>query len=294
MAFQDIKPIDSWKFYCDLALRRANAAAEQLRSKAFKGRFEKSKGIEMQKISIIRNTLHNKLTDIIRSFPDFDKLTQFYQELVKITIDYEMLMHSLGALTSARKKIVDLFIEYNRRFIRTKEQGKLNVLRREFAGRSFSVMKTIRKNLEFLEEARKILSDFPSIKHEMNKAAIAGFPNVGKSTLLTKISKSKPEIAAYAFTTKRLNIGYYEKYGKKIQLIDTPGTLNRLEKMNFIEKQAYVAMKYAADAIIYVFDLTEEYPLKDQVKLYDMIKEFRKPIIIYLSKTDITDKGILL
>ncbi len=65
----------------------------------------------------------------------------------------------------------------------------VNVARREFAGRAFSVMKQIRKELEFLEQARKILSEFPSIKSDMKKIAIAGFPNVGKSTLLAKISK---------------------------------------------------------------------------------------------------------
>ena len=81
-------------------------------------------------------------------------------------------------------------------------------------------------------------------------------------------------------------IGYIEN----IQLLDTPGTLNRFNKMNDIEQQAYLVMKLVAEKIIYIFDLTEPYPLKDQIKLYERIKELGKPVIIYLSKTDILDK----
>jgi GTP1/Obg family GTP-binding protein len=60
--------------------------------------------------------------------------------------------------------------------------------------------------------------------------------------------------------------------------------------MNKIEQEAYLALKYVADKIIYIFDLTEPYPIEDQIKLYNRLKELNKPIIIYLSKTDILEK----
>ena len=60
--------------------------------------------------------------------------------------------------------------------------------------------------------------------------------------------------------------------------------------MNSIEKQAFLVMKIVAKKIIYIFDLTEPYPLKDQIVLYEKVKAFGKPVIIYLSKTDILDK----
>lgn len=293
MGFQEIKRVEDYKFYCDLALRRANAVAEDYRKKTKGDRFTKSKKIELQKMVVIRNTLYEKMSDIMKSFPDFDRMTEFYQELVKVVLDYPMLMQSLGAVNGARYKLGDLFSDYNNKYKKVTEPERLNVVRREFVGRAFSVIKSVRKSLEFLEESRRLLVEFPSIKHEMKKVAIAGFPNVGKSTLMSKISKAKPEIAAYAFTTKRLNLGNYENDDKKMQLIDTPGTLNRPEKMNFVEKMAYVAMKHAADLIIYVFDLTEEYPIDDQIKLYEQIRGYKKPIIIYLSKTDILENDVV-
>jgi nucleolar GTP-binding protein len=137
------------------------------------------------------------------------------------------------------------------------------------------------------------MADFPVIKTDLFSVCIAGFPNVGKTTLLSKLTVSKPDIQAYAFTTKQLNLGYAEMQGQKIQFIDTPGTLARPEKMNNIEKQAYLAIKYVADLVLYIFDITEPYPLEDQKKLLENLKEFRKPIILYLSKTDILEQDLI-
>jgi GTP1/Obg family GTP-binding protein len=38
---------------------------------------------------------------------------------------------------------------------------------------------------------------------------------------------------------------------------------------------------------VFVFDLTEPYPISDQLKLFENVKEIRKPVIIYLSKKDL-------
>ncbi len=61
--------------------------------------------------------------------------------------------------------------------------------------------------------------------------------------------------------------------------------------MNSIEKQAYLAIKYLSEKIIYIFDLTEAcgYEIEQQVNLFKKLKEeFKeKEIIIFLSKTDL-------
>ena len=108
-----------------------------------------------------------------------------------------------------------------------------------------------------------------------------------------KLTGSKPEIDSYPFTTKRINVAYIKEDKKKIQLLDVPGTLNRFNKMNDIEKQAELVINYLADLIVYVFDLTENYPLENQVKLFDNIKKLNKKIIVYLSKTDLIEEKIV-
>ena len=85
-------------------------------------------------------------------------------------------------------------------------------------------------------------------------------------------------------------VGYLVSDEKKIQVLDTPGTLNRPNKMNEIEKYAWLAMKYAADEIIYIFDPTEQYPFDEQVKLYFRIKELGKKMVVYVSKCDLISR----
>ena len=49
-------------------------------------------------------------------------------------------------------------------------------------------------------------------------------------------------------------------------------------------------MRDVAQAIVYVFDLTEtSYELSEQIKLYNDIKKMDKEIIVYFSKSDILD-----
>jgi GTP1/Obg family GTP-binding protein len=64
--------------------------------------------------------------------------------------------------------------------------------------------------------------------------------------------------------------------------------------MNPIEKQAYLAMKHVSNLIIYVFDLTLTYPIKDQVKLYKRVLDFGLPMIVYFSKNDLIDEKEIL
>jgi nucleolar GTP-binding protein len=287
MSFNDIPKIESVQWYLDLAFRNANKKAKDI--KAQKGPKEDTiKKAEIAKINEVRRTLTRHLTLILTSFPSIDGMAEFYQELVRTTLDYRELKQSLGALNWASKKLDEFAAAYTSKVRKCREFRVMISYPKEFYGRASSVMKQVKKSLLFLDKARQAFRDFPSIKQGIFTVAIAGFPNVGKTTLLTKLTSAKPEIAAYAFTTKKLNTGYSTIDNHKVQFIDTPGTLNRFEKMNPIERQAYLAIKYCADLIIFVFDTSDQtYEAETQLKLLTTLKRHRKPIIVYLSKTDI-------
>ncbi|MBW3004000.1 50S ribosome-binding GTPase [Candidatus Woesearchaeota archaeon] len=291
MNFQSLKNVEDYKFFLDVAFSRAKKAGDDMRSQKLRGtRLDKSRKIELAKLDKIKETLKDHFNMIIKSYPAFDDLPEFYKELIKATLEYKEIKKSLAAVNWAKEKVAFFHNEFKNKILKTKHLESVNQYRRQFYGRISSVVRQIRKNLEYLEYARKIMRDYPAIKTGMKTVAIFGFPNVGKTTLLSKLTKSRPEIKSYPFTTKGINIAYMNVDHKSVQIVDTPGTLNRFEKMNNIEKVAYLALKYLAEDVVYVFDITEPFPLKDQVKLYKALKRMQKKVYVYLSKTDVLKK----
>jgi len=284
MNFQNIKTVEQPDIYVQKALR-ASKKGRKIRCK------DKSKQLkleELQRVQIYKNTLYDELQKIIKGFPSFEDLNPFYKELIDSQISVDNLRVEISKLSWMRQKIIHLFKDYHGRMKGTESFIKVKKFQREFYGRTSSLLKSSKKTFDFLEKSRKVMKGFPSIKTKMKTICIVGFPNVGKSTLLKNLTGADVPIEPYAFTTKSLLIGYIDK---DIQVIDTPGTLNRYNKMNNIEKQAYLAIKHLAEKIVYVFDPSETcgYEVDKQIELLKYLeKEFNdKEIIIFISKIDI-------
>lgn len=70
-------------------------------------------------------------------------------------------------------------------------------------------------------ETKKIVLELKTIAD----VGLIGFPNVGKSTLLAKLTKANPKIANYHFTTLSPNLGVCEYYDDKCVIADIPGLI---------------------------------------------------------------------
>jgi len=283
MNFQDLNKIEPAKVYLDIAFR----AGRSLQKSKIKDKFKFMKTSAFASIETASRSLTSNLENILKKFPVIDELPEFYVELIRTTLDYRHLKKSLGAVRWALQSITRLQRDYLLKIKKDINIKYINMNKKEFYGRVSSVLKQIDKELAYIDTARITMKRFPNVKTSRFTAAIAGYPNVGKSSILKGLTQSTPEIKEYAFTTKDLNIGYMDK----IQLIDTPGTLDR-EKMNPIEHQAYLVQKLVCNTIILVIDPTETcgYSTKKQMQLAKKIRDFKKPVIIVHNKLDLNQE----
>ena len=274
----------------DKGFSRGKKAADLLRTQKIPKHL-KGKKIEERRVVTACQVIKDKLKSILDAVPEIEELHPFYQDYIDITVGVDSMKQALGALNWAYGILAQLEREYSRKFKRNPSE-RASSIQREAYGRIASVVNKIEKDLDFLDFAKSKLRNMPTIDFEATTIVIAGFPNVGKSTLLRQISGADPQVADYPFTTKGIQIGHTERHWKSIQIIDTPGLLDRpVLEMNDIELNAIVALEHLADAILFIFDGSETcgFHLESQ---YNLLKQIEKifgeiPIIYLFNKMDI-------
>ena len=120
--------------------------------------------------------------------------------------------------------------------------------------------------MQYLEEVRKHLSRLPNIDPFLPTVLFFGFPNVGKSSFINKVSKAKVEESPMPFSTQNLFVGHNEYKNVKIQYIDSPGVLDRpLDQRNTIEMQSITALAHLKCVVVYIVDISEScgYDIQD-------------------------------
>lgn len=123
---------------------------------------------------------------------------------------------------------------------------------------------------------------------------IIGFPNVGKSTLLSKISAAKPKIANYHFTTLSPNLGVVKYYDNSFVAADIPGLIEGAADgaglgHDFLRHIERTRM------LLHVVDVSGcegRDPIEDFVKINNELKNYSKtlaklPQVIALNKCDV-------
>ncbi len=122
---------------------------------------------------------------------------------------------------------------------------------------------------------------------------LVGFPNAGKSTLLSHISKARPKIAAYPFTTLAPNLGivpYRDFYS--FVVADIPGLIEGAHTGKGLGHQ-FLRHIERTRALAYILDISDEDPanelaiLKNEIASYSDVLT-RKPSMVILNKIDIT------
>ncbi len=160
-----------------------------------------------------------------------------------------------------------------------------------YAGRARSAIERCWEDIQLLKKFRAFIRKIPPVK-DIPTVVLAGFPNVGKSTLLGTLTGSKPKVAPYPFTTKSIMIGYMKCLYQPVQVLDTPGILDKpLDKLKKEEKIAFSAILHAADLIVFILDPLQ--PLDPQVRLLNSIKNYTNcPVIVVQNKVDAAGRAV--
>ena len=127
---------------------------------------------------------------------------------------------------------------------------------------------------------------------------LVGFPNAGKSTLLSKVSAAKPKIADYPFTTLEPNLGIVPYHdGKSFVMADIPGIIEGasegrglgLRFLRHIERNSILLFMVPADAD----DITAEYGiLMNEITNFnpDLLDKHR---VLAITKSDMLDTELM-
>lgn len=120
------------------------------------------------------------------------------------------------------------------------------------------------------------------------RVALIGFPSVGKSTFLSKMTNTTSEVAAYEFTTLTAIPGVLEYNGARIQLLDLPGIVEGASQGRGRGRQV-VGVAKSADLIIMMIDATKSLEqkrlLEVELDAVGIRLNARRPDVVFKQKS---------
>lgn len=286
--WERMRPPDKIRNIREEALRKASKSSQKI---AYKGRLVTAKKREKRRVEAVYKVLKKHLERSIRILNAYYIAEPFYRDLIKLRFSEEKLRKSLKRLLGSRRVLERLREEYLEKIdaIKNTEDGKM--IRKQALGRLLSILERQKKQIQLSREIWKYAHKLPSVNFEEPIVVISGAPNVGKSSLINKLSNAKLSVASYPFTTKEIHLGHLQTRFSRIQFIDTPGLLDRpFKERNDIEMQAIYALKHLPHLIIFMLDPTFEsyYEPEKQISIFkEVVGLFEdKPYLIVVNKID--------
>jgi len=123
---------------------------------------------------------------------------------------------------------------------------------------------------------------------------IVGLPNAGKSSLLSALTRAKPKIASYPFTTINPNLGVSFFNNKEMTLADIPGLVEGAHKGIGLGDK-FLRHIERCKILLHLIDLSEENLLGNYLKIRNELKKYdnalsKKKELIVFNKSDLLTK----
>ncbi|KAE9335265.1 Nucleolar GTP-binding protein 1 [Phytophthora fragariae] len=287
--FKKIQTVPTANDFIDIVLTRTQRKTPTVIHPTYA--ISRIRAFYMRKVKFTQQTCQEKLSQIIDDFPRLDDLHPFYADLINILYDRDHYKLALGQVNTARALIDNIAKDYVRMIKYGDSLYRCKQLKRAALGRMCTLLKKQKASLEYLEEVRKHLSRLPSIDPNTRTLLVTGFPNVGKSSFMNKVTRADVDVQPYAFTTKALYVGHLDYKYLRWQVIDTPGILDHsLEDRNTIEMQAVTALAHLQASILFFMDISEQcgFTIEQQLSLFENIRPLfaNKPLVLVCNKVD--------
>ncbi|PPQ80201.1 hypothetical protein CVT25_003554 [Psilocybe cyanescens] len=285
-----IAPVPTAADFLDIVLSKTQRKTPTVIHKNFK--ISRIRNFYMRKVKFAQDIFDEKLGAILTEFPMLDDLHPFLSSLMNVLYDKNHYKLALGQLRTARHLIDHVAKDYVRLLKFGDSLYRCKQLKKAALGRMATIMRRQKDPLAYLEQVRQHISRLPNIDPNTRTLLICGYPNVGKSSFINKVTRADVDVQPYAFTTKSLFVGHLDYKYLRWQVIDTPGILDHpLEDMNNIEMQSITAMAHLKSCILYFMDLSEQcgYSVEAQCKLFHSIKPLfaGKPTLLVINKIDV-------
>jgi len=294
--FKKICVVPTSKDFTDVVLSKTQRKTPTVIHRHYK--ISRIRSFYMRKVKFTQTNFSEKLSMILSEFPKLEDIHPFYADLMNVLYDKDHYKLALGQINTARHLIDSVSKDYVRLLKFGDSLYRCKQLKRAALGRMATIMRRQNQSLQYLEQVRQHLSRLPTIDPNTRTLLITGFPNVGKSSFINKITRADVEVQPYAFTTKSLYVGHTDYKYLRWQVVDTPGILDHpLEDRNTIEMQAITALAHLRSAVLYFLDPSEQcgHTLEQQKSLFDSIRPLfnNKPLIVVANKTDVLRRAEL-
>jgi len=126
---------------------------------------------------------------------------------------------------------------------------------------------------------------------------IIGMPNAGKPSLLSVLTKAKPKIANYPFTTINPNLGVTSYSDKEITIADIPGLIEGAHEGVGLGHK-FLRHIERCKSIVHLIDITDENILENYLKIRKELSKYSKSLlkkkeIIIFNKIDMMESNLI-
>ncbi|KAJ9523084.1 hypothetical protein QJQ45_023934 [Haematococcus lacustris] len=150
----------------------------------------------MRKVKFTAANWNERLTAILDEFPKVEDMHPFYGDLLNVLYDKDHYKLALGQLNTARNLIDRLAQDYVRLVKYGDSLYRCKELKRAAMGRMCTLMKRQGPSLAYLEQVRQHMGRLPSIDPNTRSLLLCGYPNVGKSSMMNKLTKADVDVQA--------------------------------------------------------------------------------------------------